>query len=136
MNVALFDFGGTGTTRETFGGVIRNAGTPRQRVLGAPLFAPMLAGCELGLGSGSRPRRAVAPFGFRDVPARADDERGSSISPPAPLRCACGDIREEGAMLALAQRRWFRGGKRPERRDRAERPQQSPAMSAYRDFTG
>jgi hypothetical protein len=49
MNLALFDFDGTLTTRETFGDFMRHAVTPLRRALGAPLFAPMLAGYKLGL---------------------------------------------------------------------------------------
>ena len=52
MNLALFDFDGTLTTRETFGDFVRHAVTPLRRALGAPLFAPMLAGYKLGLVSG------------------------------------------------------------------------------------
>jgi HAD-superfamily subfamily IB hydrolase, TIGR01490 len=68
MNLALFDFDGTLTTRETYGDFMRHAVTPLRRALGAPLFAPMLAGYKLGLVSGNHIRRHVAAFGFRGIP--------------------------------------------------------------------
>lgn len=69
MNLALFDFDGTLTTRETFGDFIRLAATPLRRALFAPLFAPMVAGYKLGLVSGTRIRRSVVAFGLRGMPA-------------------------------------------------------------------
>lgn len=67
MNLALFDFDGTLTTRETFGDFIRFVVVPQRRALGAPLFAPMLAGYKLGLVSGTRIRQAVVAFGLRGL---------------------------------------------------------------------
>lgn len=65
MNLALFDFDGTLTTRETYGDFMRHAVSPLRRALGTPLFAPMLALYKLGLVSGNRIRRHVAAFGLR-----------------------------------------------------------------------
>lgn len=73
MNLALFDFDGTITNRETFGAFIRFAAPRRRRVLGAPLFAPLVAGYRLGLVSGSVIRARVVHFGFRGLHA---DELG------------------------------------------------------------
>lgn len=89
MNLALFDFDGTITTRETFGDFMRCAVTPLRRALGAPLFAPMLAGYKLGLVSGTRIRHHVAAFGFRGVPAahaHAAGERFAAEFLPGLLR--------------------------------------------------
>lgn len=89
MNLALFDFDGTITTRETFGDFIRFAVTPLRHALGAPLFAPMLAGYKLGLVSGSRIRKSVVAFGLRDAPTahvRATGERFAAEFLPSVLR--------------------------------------------------
>lgn len=89
MNLALFDFDGTLTTRETFGDFMRHAVTPRRRALGVPLFAPMLAGYKLGLVSGNRIRHHVAAFGFRGVRAthvHAAGERFAAEVLPGLLR--------------------------------------------------
>lgn len=69
MNLALFDFDGTLTTRETYADFMRHAVSPLRRALGTPLFAPMLAGYKLGLVSGNRIRRHVAAFGLRGASA-------------------------------------------------------------------
>lgn len=68
MNLALFDFDGTLTTRETMPEFMRRAVPPLRRALGMPVFAPMLAGYKLGLVSGTRIRDAIVAFGFRNVP--------------------------------------------------------------------
>lgn len=89
MNLALFDFDGTLTTRETFGDFIRFAVTPRRRALGAPLFAPMLAGYKLGLVSGTRIRASVVAFGLRGAlveHVRAVGERFAAEVLPGLLR--------------------------------------------------
>lgn len=89
MNLALFDFDGTLTTRETFGDFMRFAVTWRRRALGAPLFAPMLAGYKLGLVSGTRTRQSVVAFGFRGAHAehvRAAGEHFAADFLPTVLR--------------------------------------------------
>jgi HAD superfamily hydrolase (TIGR01490 family) len=89
MNLALFDFDGTLTTRETFGDFTRLAVTPRRRALGAPLFAPMLAGYKLGLVSGTRIRASVVAFGLRGAlveHVRAAGERFATEVLPGLLR--------------------------------------------------
>ena len=69
VNLALFDFDGTITDRETFGAFIRFATPPRRRVLGAPFFAPLVAGYRLGWVSGNAIRASVVRFGFRGLHA-------------------------------------------------------------------
>ncbi|GAB3790610.1 HAD family hydrolase [Dyella agri] len=89
MNLALFDFDGTLTTRETFGDFMRFAVTPWRRMLGAPLFVPMLAGYKLGFVSGTRIRQSVTDFGFRGMPVghvRAAGERFAAEFLPGVLR--------------------------------------------------
>jgi len=102
MNLALFDFDGTLTTRETFGDFVRHAVTPLRRALGAPLFAPMLAGYKLGLVSGNRIRRHVAAFGFRGVRAAHVHAAGERFA----AECLPGLLRPEAMRrLAWHQRR-------------------------------
>ena len=48
-DLALFDFDGTVTTRETFPDFIRHAIPPRRRTLGVALFAPLVVGYRLKL---------------------------------------------------------------------------------------
>lgn len=89
MNLALFDFDGTITTRETFGDFIRCAVSPLRRAAGVPVFAPMLAGYKLGLVSGTRIRKSVVAFGLRDASAehvRAAGERFAAEFLPGVLR--------------------------------------------------
>jgi phosphatidylglycerophosphatase C len=66
--LALFDFDGTLTVRETFADFMRAAVSPVRRLAGIPLFAPMLAGYKVGWVSGTTIRSAVVRFGFRGVP--------------------------------------------------------------------
>jgi len=68
MNLALFDFDGTITTREMFRPFIEFAVSPRRRTFGGALLAPMVAGYKLGWVSPNRMRRSAVRFGFRGVP--------------------------------------------------------------------
>lgn len=71
MDLALFDFDGTITTRETFADFVRMA-TPRWRLrVGGALLASLVAGRTLGLVQVSTLRAAVAWVAFKGV--RADD---------------------------------------------------------------
>lgn len=67
MNLALFDFDGTITTREMFPDFMRFAVSPVRLAVGSVLFAPLVAGYRAGLVSGSLIRAAVVGFGFRGV---------------------------------------------------------------------
>lgn len=72
MNLALFDFDGTITTREMFRSFIEFAVSPRRRMLGAALLGPMVAGYKLGWVSPNLMRRCAVHMGLRGVPeARA-----------------------------------------------------------------
>ena len=65
MNLALFDFDGTITTRDTFTPFLRFA-VRRERILvGSVIFSPLMLGYRLRLVSGRTARPFVARFGFR-----------------------------------------------------------------------
>lgn len=66
-NLALFDFDGTITTRETFGEFLRFAIPPRRFALGRWLLAPLVIGYRLGLIGGVATRAGVVRFGFRGL---------------------------------------------------------------------
>ena len=68
MNLALFDFDGTITTREMFADFMHFAVTPRRLAVGRLLLAPVVVGYKLGLVSGHAIRSRVVRFGFRDEP--------------------------------------------------------------------
>lgn len=89
MNLALFDFDGTITTREMYRDFIQVAVPPRRRAIGAVLFAPLVLGYKLGLVSGSVIRAAVVAYGLRGVTEVAMDEAGERFARdalPAVLR--------------------------------------------------
>jgi phosphatidylglycerophosphatase C len=67
MDLALFDFDGTITTRELFPDFVRSA-VPRERLRrGQWLLAPWIAGYKLGLVSGTVVRAKIVDIGFRGV---------------------------------------------------------------------
>lgn len=68
MNLALFDFDGTITTREMFPDFMRFAVTPRRLACGKVLLAPFIAGYRLGIVPGNAVRAGIVGFGFRGVP--------------------------------------------------------------------
>jgi phosphatidylglycerophosphatase C len=80
MNLALFDFDGTITHKEMFADFIRFAVPRRRRILGAPLFAPMVAGYKLGLVSGNTIRSRVVNFGLRGLRVDHVREMGRRFS--------------------------------------------------------
>lgn len=65
MNLALFDFDGTITSREMFPDFIRSAIAPRRLAWGRIVLAPLIAGYRLGLVSGVTVRASIVRFGFR-----------------------------------------------------------------------
>ena len=69
MNLALFDFDGTITHKETFADFLRFAIPRRRRVLGSALFPPLVVGYRLGLVSGVHIRARLVDFGFRGLVA-------------------------------------------------------------------
>lgn len=69
LDLALFDFDGTLTTRETFPDFMHHA-VPRWRLwVGRVLLAPLVLGYRLGLVSGTVIRAVIVWFGFRGVDA-------------------------------------------------------------------
>lgn len=68
MNIALFDFDGTITTRELFGDFMHYAVSRPRRLAGSILFMPLILGYKTGVVSGNRIRASVVRFGFRGVP--------------------------------------------------------------------
>lgn len=101
MDLALFDFDGTLTGRETFPLFLR-AVTPRARVVaGSVVFAPLVLGYRLGWISGSVTRAAIvrlALSGLRaDAVAAAGERFAQSVLPDL--------LRPQ----ALARLQWHRG---------------------------
>lgn len=67
MNLALFDFDGTITTRETYADFMKLAVAPRRLAFGRLLLAPLIVGYRLGLVSAIRTRSGIVRFAFRGV---------------------------------------------------------------------
>jgi HAD superfamily hydrolase (TIGR01490 family) len=65
MDLALFDFDGTITHRETFPGFVRASVGRRRLWLGNILLAPHVIGYKLGWISGRAVRRRIVAFGYR-----------------------------------------------------------------------
>ncbi|ROU06566.1 HAD family hydrolase [Lysobacter enzymogenes] len=95
MDLALFDFDGTITTRETFAGFVRAGASRRRRWLGGAALAPHYLGYKLGWLSGEQVRRrvvAVALRGRREDAVRAaaarhlDEVVSAQIRPQARAR--------------------------------------------------
>jgi HAD superfamily hydrolase (TIGR01490 family) len=80
MNLALFDFDGTITHKEMFADFMRFAVSRRRRMLGAPVFAPMLVGYKLGVISGNAIRARVVSFGLRGTRVDHVREMGRRFS--------------------------------------------------------
>lgn len=80
MDLALFDFDGTLTTRETFPDFLDHA-VPRWRLrLGKVLLAPLVLGYRLGLVSGVVIRAVIVWFGFRGVDSATVAARGRDFA--------------------------------------------------------
>ena len=82
-NLALFDFDGTITTRETMADFMVHAVPPRRQAWGRPLLAPCVVGYRLGLVSGVAVRRAVVRVGFAGVPLGLLQARGETFAATA-----------------------------------------------------
>jgi phosphatidylglycerophosphatase C len=68
MNLALFDFDGTITTRELFPDFIRRVVPPGRLALGKAVLGPLVIGYRMGLVSGTTVRARIADFAFRGRP--------------------------------------------------------------------
>lgn len=80
MNLALFDFDGTITHKETFAPFLRFAIPRHRRVLGTGLFPPLVIGYRLGLVSGVHIRSSLVNFGFRGMRAEKIIDAGQRFS--------------------------------------------------------
>lgn len=68
MDLALFDFDHTITTRDTFTDFVHCALPPRRLALGKALLAPTIAGYRLGLVSANAIRAQIVRVGFTGLP--------------------------------------------------------------------
>ena len=68
MDLALFDFDGTITSRETFPDFMYATVPPRRLAMGKVLLAPLILGYKAGLVSGTVVRAAIVRFGLRGLP--------------------------------------------------------------------
>jgi len=88
MDLALFDFDGTITTRDTFRPFLSFAGGRARLALGTALLGPMVVGYELGWIHASRMRAAAAYLCCRGRPEP--------------------ELRELGVRYGQTLKRWFR----------------------------
>jgi phosphatidylglycerophosphatase C len=89
MDLALFDFDGTITDRETMPDFMRAAVRPHRLWLGSILLLPFIFGYRARLVSGTLVRRAICGFGFWRIPALELEEHGLRFARdvlPATLR--------------------------------------------------
>lgn len=99
-SLALFDFDGTITTRETMPGFMYAAVPPRRQAWGRLVLAPWVAGYKLGFVSGVTIRALVVQVGFARVPLHRVRNEGETFAAqvlPALLRPE-----------AMARIRWHR----------------------------
>ena len=80
MNLALFDFDGTITTREMFRPFIEFAVSARRRRVGGAGLAPLVAGYKLGWVSPNLMRGSAVHVGFRGVPEAEAFARGADFA--------------------------------------------------------
>lgn len=89
MDLALFDFDGTITDRESFPAFIRSAVPAGRLWLGSLILAPLILGYRLGLVSGVRVRAAIVRVAFRSTSSTDYQEAGQKFAReqiPAMLR--------------------------------------------------
>ena len=80
MNLALFDFDGTITTREMFADFMHFAVTPRRLALGRLVLAPVVIGYKWGIVSSNAIRSRVVRFGFRGEPLARVGQMGERFA--------------------------------------------------------
>ena len=83
MNLALFDFDGTITTREMFPDFVHLAVEPRRLAFGEVVLAPLIVGYKLGLVPGTTVRAAIVKFGFSGVSLAALQNSGRKFAQSA-----------------------------------------------------
>ena len=80
MNLALFDFDGTITTRELMPEFVRMATTKRRLMVGRVVLAPIFVGYKAGVVSGNAIRDRIADFAFRGLPQRNLQAAGAQFA--------------------------------------------------------
>jgi len=80
MNLALFDFDGTITTREMFRDFLHFSVPSRRLAMGKIFFAPWLIGYKLGVVSGNTIRAGAVNFGFRGMSEVAVRQTGQKFA--------------------------------------------------------
>lgn len=80
MNLALFDFDSTITTRDMLPAFIHEAVTPLRLAFGKVLLAPMILGYRLGWVRGTVIRACIAWLGFRGVDAASVERAGQAFA--------------------------------------------------------
>ena len=80
MNLALFDFDGTLTTREMLPDFFRRTIPRRRLLIGQVLLAPLIVGYKLGLVSGTVVRSAIVRFGFTGLAFADYDAAGAAFA--------------------------------------------------------
>jgi phosphatidylglycerophosphatase C len=80
MDLALFDFDGTITDRETMPDFMLAAVRPARLAVGKIVFLPLVLGYKLGMVSGSVVRAAICRFGFWRIPSAELEQCGAAFS--------------------------------------------------------
>lgn len=80
MNLALFDFDGTITTREMFRPFLEFAVSRRRRVLGGVVLAPLVIGYKFGWVPGNLIRKWAVRVGLTGIRASHASEQGSRFA--------------------------------------------------------
>ena len=89
MDLALFDFDGTITNRETMPDFMRAAVRSHRLWFGSVLLLPFILGYKAGLVSGTLVRTVICRFGFWRIPVHELEEHGQRFARdvlPATLR--------------------------------------------------
>ncbi len=80
ISLALFDFDGTITRRETMPDFVRGSVGRGRLLAGQALLAPLVIGYKLGLVSGGAVRNAVVRFAYAGVPASVLEAAGREFA--------------------------------------------------------
>lgn len=80
MNLALFDFDGTITSKETFPDFIRFSVSSKKLMIGRLVLAPLIAGYKLGIVPANKLRAAIVMIGFRNTPELRAKQLGAAFS--------------------------------------------------------
>lgn len=80
MSLALFDFDGTITTRETMPEFVRRSVGRRRLLVGWLLLAPLVLGYRVGIVSGTLVRRAIVRVAYSGIPASTLEAHGRDFA--------------------------------------------------------